>query len=131
MSPIAGFLSFLTLTLACLGSAVYSGLRARRKLHFFSVGGAVAALAATIYYAEAMGETLDLDSAGRIYPIHISIAKLATLAYLLPVLSGLRTLKEPAFRKVHGRIALAVLVLTVLTAVTGIWMVLAAGPLSE
>lgn len=129
MSPILGFVLFLVITLSLLGLTVWTGRRARRKPHLCFVACSVSALAVTIYYAEALGETLDLKAAGRIYPVHLFIAKSAVLAYLLPVVSGIRTLRNPQGRKLHGRIAFFVLGLTALTAVTGIWMVLASEPL--
>ena len=39
------------------------------------------------------------------------------------------TIKAKCTRTTHGRVAVAVILLTVVTAVTGLWMVLAATPL--
>lgn len=130
MSPTVGFLFALALTLVFLGASVATGLKARRKQHISCVSGAVLMLVATIYYALELGELYDLESAGVITPIHMNMAKVNTAAYLLPVFTGLRTMKNPKGRKLHGRVAFAVLVLTVFTAATGGLMLLWATPLS-
>jgi len=126
LSAPVGFVLFLALTLGCLAGAVSSGLRAKRRLHLSCVAGAVACLGATIYYALAVGKLYDLDAAGWITPVHKLMAKVATASYLLPVLSGVRTIYHPPTRKLHRKIAFLVLSLTVLTAITGTWMLLAA-----
>lgn len=128
MTPTVGFLTTLALTLVFLGCAVVTGYKAKRKWHLSSVAGAVLMLAATIYYALELGELYDLESAGIITPIHLTMAKVNTAAYLLPVVTGIRTLKNPKGRKLHGRVAWAVLILTVFTAVTGGLMLLWAAP---
>jgi len=89
----------------------------------------IVSLLVTIYYAEQLGEFYDLEAAGWIYPFHILLAKVTTASYLVVVGSGLATLKHPARRKTHGRVAYSVLALTVVTAVTGTWMFLLAEPL--
>lgn len=129
MTPTIGFLASLGLTLVFLGCAVVTGYKAKRKWHLSSVASAVLMLVATIYYALELGELYDLESAGVITPIHLNMAKVNTAAYLLPVVTGLRTLKNPKGRKLHGRVAWAVLILTVFTAATGGLMLLWATPL--
>ena len=129
MSPALGFPTFLALTLLLLAGVVVTGKRSQRKRHLPLVLLTVGSLGATIYWAERLGELYDLESAGWIYPLHLLLAKIATVSYLLPVITGLRTIKHPAARTLHGRVAFLVLGLTVLTAVTGSWMVLAADPL--
>ncbi|MCB9916675.1 MAG: hypothetical protein H6828_16245 [Planctomycetes bacterium] len=129
MTPVQGFLVFLVITLAFLGAAVVSGLRAKRAVHLPCVAGAVLALLVTIYYAEKLGGEYDLKTAGVITPIHLFLAKLTTLGYLLPVFTGVRTLRNQAGRKLHGRVAFAVLFMTVVTAATGTAMVLMSEPL--
>lgn len=123
------FVALLALTLVFLGGVVWTGLRARRRLHLPLVACAVASLGVTIWAAERLGSTLDLESAGWIFPVHVSIAKVATAAYALPLATGIATLKRPGMRRRHRIAAFATLLLTVLTAVTGTWMVLAADPL--
>lgn len=126
MSPERGFVGFLLLTLALLAAVVSTGLRARRRWHLSFVGATVVALGITIFFAERMGHHYDLASAGRITPVHLWLAKLTTLAYLGPVVTGWRTLRDPTWRPRHRKVAFAVLTLTVATAVTGTWMLLAA-----
>jgi len=128
MSPTVSFLIFLGLTLVGLGGVFLTGLRGQRRRHIPLVVVTVALLATTIYYAEQVGKKLDLESAGWIYPVHLWIAQATVAAYLLPVVSGIATLRNPARRKLHGKIAWLVLLLTILTAVTGTWMVALAAP---
>ena len=129
MTPAAGFVTFLLITLAFLGAAVVSGLKAKRKVHLPCVGLAVLSLVVTIYYAEKLGDLYDLKAAGFMTPLHLTLAKITTLAYLAPVITGVRTLRNPGGRKFHGRVAFFVLLMTVLTAVTGTSMLLMSEPL--
>ena len=89
------------------------------------VGVPRACLALTIHYALEVGKIFDLASAGWITPVHMWMARVATASYLLPVVSGLRTIQHPPTRKLHRKIAFLVLSLTVATAITGTWMLLA------
>ena len=126
MSAEAGFVVCLVATLGFLAGTVASGLRAKRRVHILCVLGAVACLVATIHYAREVGTHFDLASAGWITPVHLWIAKIATGAYLLPAASGLRTIFVPSTRRLHRKLAFLTLSLTVLAAVTGVWMLLAA-----
>lgn len=129
LSPVIGFPLFLLVTVALLGGVVWTGLRARRRTHLRLVAAAVVSLGLAIFFAERLGRLYDLESAGMIYPVHITIAKIATGAYLLPIITGWRTLLNPKHRRMHFWCAMLVLVLTVLTALTGTWMIFAAEPL--
>lgn len=129
MSAGVGFLLFLGVTLCCLTVAVITGRAARRKIHLRVVTLTVISLAVTIYYAEQLGKLYDLEAAGWIYPFHLLIAKVTASSYLVVVASGFATLKNTARRKTHSAIAYSVISLTVLTAITGTWMILAATPL--
>lgn len=126
MNPGAGFVIFLFVTLVCLGFAVVTGRAAKRKKHLCWVSGAVLGLLVSVYYAERLGELYDLESAGWIYPFHLLIARVSTASYLVVICSGIATIRQSSRRKTHGRIAYSVLGLTVLTAVTGVWMISAA-----
>ena len=126
MTATIGFVAFLALTLVFLGCAVATGLQARRRLHLGAVAGAVLSLAVTIGWALELGELYDLASAGVITPIHLTLARVTTLCYLLPAATGLWTIRNPRKRRLHGRVAWFVLGLTVLTAVTGTVMLLRA-----
>ena len=126
MTALAGFVAFFLLTLVFLGCAVATGLKARRRRHLASVAGAVLSLGVTIVWALRVGELYDLASAGAITPIHLTLARVTTVAYLLPAATGLWTIRDPSKRKLHGKLAWIVLGLTVLTAITGTIMLLRA-----
>ena len=126
MTAASGFVAFLTLTLVLLGGAVVEGRRARRKRHLTFVALAIASLGVTIFLAEKLGEHYDLDAAGAIKPVHLAIAKFTTVAYAVPLVLGFLTTRDRKWFRWHRRAAYTVLVLTVLTSVTGTWMLLAA-----
>jgi hypothetical protein len=123
LSPTAGFLVFLAATLALLCLVVATGLQAKRRLHIPLVAASVGALAVTIYYALQVGKLYDLPAAGAITPIHLTIARLTTACYLLPIATGIRTIFRPATRRLHRKLAFLVLGMTVLTAITGTLMI--------
>jgi hypothetical protein len=129
ISPTLGFLGSLVLTLACLGCAVVTGMKARRRAHLSFVAGAVLMLGTTIFFALELGKLYDLESAGWITPVHMSMARLNTAAYLLPLVTGILTIRNPKFRGLHSRAAWSVLVFTVCTAVTGTVMLLLSDPI--
>lgn len=129
MTAATGFVLFLVITLVLLGAVVVTGKKTMRRRHLTLVALAYIGLGLAIYYAELLGEEYDLDSAGLIYPVHLAFAKTTVYAYLLPVITGIMTIKAKCTRTTHGRVAVAVILLTVVTAVTGLWMVLAATPL--
>jgi len=126
LSPAAGFVLFLLLTLVFIALAVLTGLRALRRAHVPAVAATCASLAVTIFFAERLGELYDLGAAGVVAPIHLTLAKVTTLAYLLPLATGVATILDARRRKLHRRMALCVIALTVLTAATGLTMILLA-----
>ncbi len=126
MTAERGFVVCLALTLVLLAAVVWTGLRARRRLHLPCVAATLAVLGTTIYFAEQMGEHYDLASAGLITPVHLWLAKLTTLAYLAPLATGALTIRSATWRPRHRVCAFVVLAMTVATAVTGTWMLLAA-----
>ncbi|HJO25699.1 MAG TPA: hypothetical protein QF730_00485 [Planctomycetota bacterium] len=130
MGPTTGFVLFLLITLAFLGAVILTGKAARRVAHLCCVGGAVLGLGITIYFAEQLGALYDLESAGWITPLHLVLAKITVCAYLLPVITGLRTMRDEVHKDTHGKVAHLVIGLTVLTAITGTAMVLMATQLS-
>jgi hypothetical protein len=125
MTPERGFVAFLALTLVLLAAVVWTGLRARRWVHLPCVAATLAALGTTIWFAEQMGELYDLESAGLITPVHLWLAKGTTLLYLAPLVTGILTIRDARWRPRHRAAAFTVLALTVATAVTGTWMLLA------
>jgi hypothetical protein len=131
MDATVGFLGFLGLTLVALGATVATGLKGRRVPHVACVALALALLGVTIWFAEKLGAEYDLESAGRITPIHLALAKGATLSYLLPIASGIATWRDRRRRRVHLALALTALVLTVAAAATGTAMILLAEPLGS
>ena len=130
MSASSGFTLFLLVTVALLGGVLVTGFRAKRRLHIPLVVLTLAALGATIYYAEQLGDAYDLESAGLITPIHLTLAKITTLGYVLPVWTGWRTLRDPRNRRRHRTVALTIVALTVLTLGTGLAMLLASDPVA-
>ncbi len=125
-SAAIGFVASLAVTLAILAGVVVTGRAAKRKVHIPLVIGAVASLGVTIYFAEKLGELYDLESAGVIYPIHLALAKTTTVGYLLPLVTGVLTVRDATRIVWHRRCAYFILVMTVLTAATGTTMVLMA-----
>lgn len=130
MTPGFGFVLFLVVTLALLGCTVLTGLAARRKLHIPFAVSSLLALAITIYFAEKLGEQYDVESAGMITPIHLTLAKITTALYALPVITGIMTIRKPVHLRWHRRIAFTVLGMTVVTACTGIAMILLSDPVA-
>jgi hypothetical protein len=128
-SPKILFPFFLVVTVLLLVGVLVTGLTGRVRPHLTLVALTVTALGLTIFFAEQLGELYDLQSAGWITPVHLTIAKLATVSYLLPLTTGLMTLRNRTYKRYHFRAALLVLGLTVSAAGTGVWMLLAATPL--
>lgn len=131
MSVTIAFVAGLLTTLVFLGGAFATGFRALRKRHIACVASAVASLGVTIYFALRVGELYDLQSAGRITPIHLWLARVTTFAYLLPIATGVRTIYVPSTRRLHRVLAFTVLAMTIVTAVTGTLMLYLATPLPQ
>jgi hypothetical protein len=130
MDATTGFLAFLALTLVALGATVATGLKARVRPHIGCVVASVVLLGTTIWFAEQLGAEYDLETAGWVTPVHLALAKLATLSYLLPIASGWATLRDRRRRRLHLVLALTTLLLTVAAAATGTAMILVAEPLA-
>lgn len=130
MTATLGFTASLISTVLVLLLVVLTGRASKRRQHLTLVAVAVVLLGITIYYAEKLGEEYDLESAGVITPIHLTMAKLTVFAYLAPVVTGIMTLRNIRMRKIHGRIAYVILALTGATFATGLAMILAAEPLA-
>ena len=129
MHPQIGFPAFLILTVLLLALTVGTGLKARRKQHFLLVALTVVALTITIYFAEVLGTTLDLESSGRAYPIHIVNAQVAVACFLAALCTGLFHYKTGQGRRVHFWCAMVATSLMVLAAGTGVVMWLLSKPL--
>jgi hypothetical protein len=126
LSPDRGFPLFLVLTVLLLGGVVASGLRGRLRLHLALVAAALSSLGVTIAFAKQLGELYDLASAGWITPVHLTVAKLTTAAFLVPVATGVMTLRDRRHKRLHRHCALTVLAMTLVTTGLGLWMILAA-----
>ncbi len=129
MSDQQGFLGFLLLTVALLVLVAWTGHKAKRKLHIILVVVTVLSLASSIRFALLTGRHYDLESAGIITPIHMFVARAATICYLLPVVTGVLTIRKPSYRKLHGKVALLVIAVTVLATITGAMMLWKANPI--
>jgi len=114
----------VTLSLAL--SAVLTGRAGRRRAHVWLVGAMFASLLVTILCAERLGRSYDLKAAGVITPVHLMLAKITTLAYLGPVITGVCLWRNPRWRTRHRRAVAVALGLTAVALVTGTWMILAA-----
>ena len=130
-APELAFGAAFLVTLALLGVVAWSGMRAKRRVHVPAVVAAYASLAVTIWYAYALGRTIDLPSAGTITPVHLFLARTATLALVVASLLGLRTVVFPKGRGTHQRAAWIALSIVVLAAITGIVMVALAEPIQR
>ncbi len=125
MSPEPVFLGFLGLTVLLLVAVAITGKRKRLRAHVVLVGAAVGSLGAAIYFALRVGQRYDLEAAGSITPIHMTMARVATASYLLPLISGMMTWRDRRYRRWHGRFAVLVIAMTVAATVTGalmLWM---------
>ncbi len=125
MDTMTGFIGFLVLTVALLGAAVLTGRAGKRRVHLSLVASTLVALGITIFYAEQLGNLYDLETAGFITPLHLTLAKITVVAYFVPIISGWMTFRgREDVRPFHAKAAYAVLALTVATLITGTAMVL-------
>jgi len=124
VSPVAGFIASFGATLTFLIVVTVTGLRAMRRVHIAFVALTVLALAVTVHYALELGKIYDLSTAGAITPIHLTLAKIDTVALLVPIVTGIRSLYVPSTIRLHKKVAWAVLALTVVCAITGTLMIL-------
>jgi hypothetical protein len=120
------FLAALLATVLVLVGVVTTGLRAKRRAHIPLVATFFAALTLTIVMAVRMGATLDFEKAGWITPVHHLMARATLVLYLLPVTTGLLTLRDARWYPRHRVCAWSLVGLTLLTVATGMWMALAA-----
>lgn len=129
MTDVQGFLLGLVLTVVCLVAVIGTGVTAKRAKHLPSVVVFFATLAFTIYKAERMGQSLDVEAAGLITPVHLTMAKITVFSYVLPITTGILTWRNPTWRPKHRLCAWILIVMTLATVATGAWMAFAAEPL--
>jgi uncharacterized membrane protein len=128
LSPLAGFALSFGVTLALLGAVVVTGKKALVKPHIACVVLTLGALAWTVRDAYQLGRVYDLASAGIITPIHLTLAKITAVAFLVPIATGIRTLFVRETRALHVKLAYTVLALTVVCAATGVAMIALSNP---
>lgn len=126
MPHLYSFVIAVSLTALFLVVVVITGLRGKITVHIPCVLATFVSLATAIVFALKLGELYDLPAAGWITPLHLSIAKLATVSFVLPVITGIRTLKSRDHRRAHRIAALVALGLTATALVTGTLMLLRA-----
>lgn len=129
MTAFFGFFFFLGLTVVLLLLVAWTGHKHLRRPHVFLVISSMSSLGVAIYYAIQLGKEYDLESAGWITPVHLKMARVATMLYVVPISLGILTWRRPRWRRLHGMMGLVVIVLTVLTAVTGAIMLYLSEPI--
>jgi len=122
-------LAALGVTVLVLAVTVVTGLKAIRRVHLTFVALSLVSLGVSVYFAERLGRHYDLESAGLVTTIHLTLARVTTAGFLLPLVTGFLTLKNPLRRRLHGRVVFLILALVVVTLVFGVWMIVAAEPL--
>ena len=128
MGPHGAFFTCLGLTVVFLLSAAWTGHHHKLRAHIASVLLAVVGLGLAIYYALELGKIVDLDAAGWITPVHLGLARVTTLFFVVPIVLGLLTLRRMTWRKLHGRMGLIAIAATVLTTITGAVMLYLSDP---
>ena len=126
MTDLQGFLGGLGATVVLLLVVIATGHKHKRGPHLAAVLVYLGVLGLTIYFAERMGRTLDLEKAGWITPVHLAMAKLTVVLYVLPISTGVATWRDGRWRARHKLCAWGVIVMTLATVATGTWMALAA-----
>ena len=122
MSPEYGFLGALLVTVALLAGAAFTGRARKIRAHVCFVLAAVSSLAVAIVFAIKLGEHYDLEKAGRITPIHLTLARVTTAFYLWPIVTGPLAARGLVRPRLHRAGAWIALVLTLAATVTGIMM---------
>ena len=122
MSPEYGFLGALLTTVALLLGAVFTGRARRIRAHVGFVSAAVMCLAIAIFFALKVGELYDLEKAGRITPIHLTLARITTVSFLWPLLTGPLAARGKINPTLHKTGAYLALVLTLAATITGVMM---------
>ena len=125
MSISARFVTSLICTVLLLFAVLSTGRAGRRRTHIALVASMLVSLTVTILFAIKLGTLYDLESAGWITPLHLTLAKICVVAYLAPLTTGWITYRgNEKMRGLHARVAYAVFALTVITLFTGVAMIL-------
>jgi hypothetical protein len=126
MTPAISFFISVAIAVVLLGGVLWSGRASRRRLHIALVGLMLVALVVAVVFVERLGASYDIEAAGWITPVHMSLAHGTVIVLLLQVVLGLVTTRRPRLRRWHGRFAIFAVATMVLATVTGLWMLLAA-----
>lgn len=123
MSEAALFGSFyaaLAVTVLTLAAALVLAHRHHVRGHIGAVVAFVLSLLVTLLFAEALGQRFDFAETPR--NIHLALA-VATAGFLLaPLVTGVQHWRGRMTRRMHSRLAVAFLALTVSSVATGVWM---------
>ena len=122
MDPLIQFCAAVGATVVFLVIVVVTGIRGKITVHIPCVVLTLISLTVAIVFALKLGKIYDLPKSGAIFPIHMAIAKLAAASYVLPIITGIRTLKARAHHRLHFWAAMLVLVLTAAASITGTLM---------
>ena len=85
----------------------------------------------TVGFAEALGRRYDFSDPHISYPIHLTLAILATGLTLVPMGTGIQHWRGKCERKTHKVVAAVWFAFVVLALVTGVWMLTQHEPLPE
>jgi len=129
MTPGLGLFVVLPVVVAFLAATVLTGLRKRRRAHLIFVVGTVLGLVVAIAFAVRLGEEYDLEAAGWITPVHLGLARVATVAVLPTLVSGALVLRGRGRLAWHRGFVRLLVGLILLSAITGGWMILGAEPI--
>lgn len=124
MGPMVGFCIAVAATVAFLVAVVVTGVRGKIVMHLPCVAATLASLVVAIVFAVKLGKLYDLPAAGIVTPIHLTVAKIATVSYIGPIVTGIRTLRSREHRRAHLVAALIVLALTAAASITGTLMLM-------
>jgi hypothetical protein len=122
LRPEYGFLGSLMGTVVMLAGAAFTGRARRIRAHVGFVAAAVTGLAIAIYFALQVGQLYDLEKAGMITPIHLTLARVTTASFLWPLLTGPLAARKMVSPRVHRLGAWIALILTLASTVTGMMM---------
>jgi len=118
-----GFLAALVQTVLLLIAAAIAGRRRRIRGHVLLVACAVASLGVAIYFALQTGKLYDLETAGIITPIHLTLARVTTAFYLAPLITGPLAYTGRIDRRIHRALAWTAIALTLASTGTGVAMI--------
>ncbi len=123
------FLIAFACTVAALAGVIWSGVKARRSLHYGLVVLLLGLLTWAIREAEIMGSDLVYEGASGVFrTIHFGAVGLTFLALPLLVVTGLRLAKKesPSHRKAHRAVAWVFICAVLATTALGTTMTLLA-----